>query len=467
MVNKWPLLLVLLLTAPLFFASANATDLILSNKVINHEVNYDGHAKYTVSVTNTQDIADSICLTTPTWGMAVLSDNIVAMPAHGTSSISVTMTPPMDVYVGQYAIELTAKSCSTPTIAGTTLLKISVMTELPHIEPSVDLPVGLRPHEYTMNLIAKNVGSEKVGNLRGTVSSDLFDTQSFDIGEIPAQEAKVALQSKVNVRPTSEVGIHNIIIDIYQGEKLIKSAIKRVQILGSEQVTADVAVKRGVLGKSYLIKLTNTGNLAVDDSYFVKLPTWTKLFISTSPKATSSKAYGGYEISWHYSLKPAESLVVKYTFSYIPLLIILIILCAFGYVFYTQGAKEITARKSIIKEGKDLKVKITIKNTGQRQIMHVTLADLIPAPLKLVKSFGTANPTIIKREHGGAKVIWKFDVIYPNEERILVYSLKSTLGFVGEAVLPGAEVKYKTKSGKQVSYCSNMTTVKGKVSVAD
>ncbi|HIH14365.1 MAG TPA: hypothetical protein HA224_03870 [Nanoarchaeota archaeon] len=467
MVSKWPLLLILIITAPLLFASANATDLILTNKVITNEVNYDGRAKYTVSVTNTQDIADDICLTTPTWGMAVLSDNIITMPAHSTSAISVTMTPPMDVYIGQYAIELTAKSCKDPTVAGTTLMKISVMTELPHIEPSVDLPIGLRPHEYTMNLIAKNVGSEKVGNLRGTVSSDLFDTQSFDIGEIPAQEAKVALQSKVNIWPTSEVGIHNIIINIYQGEKLIKSSIKRVQILGSEQVTADTIVKQGIFGKSYVIKLTNTGNLAVDDSYFVKLPTWTRLFISTSPKAISSKAYGGYEISWHYSLKPAESLIVKYTFSYVPLFIILIILCALGYVFYTQGAKEITARKSVIKDGKDLKVKIAIKNTGQRQITNVTLADLIPAPLKLVKSFGTANPTIIKREHGGAKVIWKFDVIYPNEERVLVYSLKSTLGFVGEAVLPSAEVKYKAKAGQQVINYSNTASVKGKVSVSD
>ncbi len=463
MVNKWPLLLVFLL----LFASASAADLTINYKPLKDTVAYNEAAKYTVSITNNQDKADSICITTPTWGTAAVSDPILNLAAHSTGTVSLSMTPPSDVYIGKYAIEFAAKSCYKYEITDTALLRITVTSELPHVEPSLDLPTGLRPHEYTMNIIAKNIGSEKVDGLRGTVSSDLFESQAFNIGSIDAQEARVALQTKVNINPKASIGFHNVIISIYQGDKIIKQSFKRVEILSDENVAVAKSMANKIIAKTYEFTLTNKGNLAVEDFYSVSLPAWEKLFVSTSPKASVSKSGSQAKFTWVYSLQPGESTTIKYTFSYLPVIVLLVIFAAIALVMAGQYQKEFEIKKTVVKEGSNLRVKVSIKNISSNHITGVTVSDFVPMPLKLVKDFGTLNPTAIKRERGAMRVVWKFDAVYPNEERLLVYGLKTTLGFVGEATLPAAELKFKTKEGRQKAYSSNTAAIKGKVSVGE
>lgn len=462
MINRWPLILLLLL----IFAPASATDLSLTYKAIKDNVAYNEAAKYTITVTNNQNKEDRICLKTPDWGTAIFSDYIISLAAKSSGKVQLSITPPADVYIGQYAIEVSARSCDTPSVSGSVLLKVNVNSELPHIEPTVDLPQGLRPHEYTMNVIVKNAGASKVGNLRGVVGSDLFAEQSFDIGSLDAQQTKVALQTKVDINPKATIGPHIVYVTIYQDDKIIKKYSKKVDIVSEENIFVQKVLKKGIISKTYIITLENKGNLAVDDFYIEKIPSWKRLFLSTNPKADIDKVGKESRITWFYSLAPTEKTSVTYTVSYLPILIILIILGVVAYGLSGRYTREFVLKKSIVKEGKDLKVKVSVKNVSSKQITNVTVSDFIPTPLKLVKEFGTLNPNVIKKEDGAVKVIWKFDVIYPNEERLLVYGLKTALGIVGTASLPAAELRFK-KEDKQKAFYSNTVAIKGKVSVAE
>jgi len=463
MVRRWLLVLAFLFA----FVPASAADISLDYTAVNDNVAYNGAAKYAVTVTNNQDVADNICLKTPDWGTAVFSDYIIGLAAHSSSKVTLQITPPADVYIGQYAIEVVARSCTKPEISNSILFKVTVNSELPHIQPVIDLPHGLRPHEYDMNLILKNAGSDKVENLHGTVYSDLFGEKDFAVESVEGQGAKVALKARISIGSNAAIGPHLVYVDIYQGDKLIKKYSTRVEVVSEANVVPTIAVKKGIISKKYSITLENTGNLAVDDSYAVRLPSWTRFFLSTQPKASIVKnaITGGFAAVWVYSLQPAEKIVVTYTVSYLPLLILLIVFGVAAYGVLAQFGNEFVVRKTVVKEGGALKVKISVKNISQKQIMGVTVSDAVPAPLRLIKDFGTANPTVIKKEDGVVKTVWKFDVIYPNEERLLVYGLKTSLGFVGNATLPAVELKFK-KDGRQRIIKSNAAAVKGKVTVS-
>jgi len=463
MARRWLLVLAFLFV----LAPASAAGLSVSYTPINDNVAYNGAAKYIITVTNNQKEADSICLKTPDWGTAIYDNYILGAAASSSVSTTLTMTPPSDVYVGQYAIEVIARSCTKPEASGSVLLKVNVNSELPHIEPVVDLPQGLRPHEYVMNIILKNNGKDSVDNLRGTVYSDLFGEKTFTADSVEALGAKVVLQAKVTIDPKATIGKHRVYITIYQGDKIIKRYTKNVEIVSEENIAVSKNMRRGIISKTYEVKLTNVGNLAVDDFYIETLPSWTRFFLSTEPKATVNKIKGdGVTASWYYSLAPAEEATIIYTVSYLPFIILLIIFGVVAYGVSRQFGKEFVIKKSVVKEGGAMKIKVSIKNVSDKQIMGVTVSDSVPTPLRLVKDFGTANPTVIKKEDGIIRVIWKFDVIYPNEERLLVYGLKTALSFVGEASLPPAELKFK-KEGKQRAIQSNTVSVKGHVSVSE
>ncbi len=466
MVRHWLLVLAFLFA----FVPASAADISLDYTAANNNVAYNEAAKYTITVTNNQNEADSICLKTPDWGTAVFSDYIVGLAAKSSGKVTLQITPPSDVYIGQYAIEVAARSCTKPEISNSVLLKVTVNSELPHIQPVVDLPHGLRPHEYDMNLILKNAGSDKVDNLRGTVYSDLFGEKEFAVESVDGQGAKVALRARVSISSKAKIGPHLVYVDVYQGDKLIKKHTERVEIVSEENIVPEVSVRKGIISKTYKIVLENKGNLAVDDYYFVSLPGWTRFFLSTQPKASVSKnlAEGsGIIVLWVYSLGPAEKTTVAYTISYLPILILLIVLGVAGYSVFGKFRNEFVVTKSVVKEGAELKVKIAVKNKSDKQITGITISDYVPTPLRLVKNFGTLNPTAIKKESGAVKVTWRFDVVYPNEERLLVYGLKTSLGFVGNATLPAAELKFKSKEGRQRTMRSNTAAVKGKVSVSE
>src|SRR3989338_4898722 len=145
---------------------------------------YNEQARFSVSVTNNQPVADSICLVTPSWGTARFDNDQLFLGARGTASTALKLTPPSDVVIGTYAVEISARSCTKPRVQATALAKIVVTSELPHITSSIDLSADVATGTYDLNVVVKNSGTNTVSGLSGEVSSDLFETKKFDVGSV-------------------------------------------------------------------------------------------------------------------------------------------------------------------------------------------------------------------------------------------------------------------------------------------
>ena len=144
----------------------------------------------------------------------------------------------------------------------------------------------------------------------------------------------------------------------------------------------------------------------------------------------------------------------------------IVVILIIAYLLLTYYGKEIVVSKSVSKSAKSLRVKLSVKNTTNQMLQNVTVTDFVPTPLKVLKEFEMAEPEAIKREHGHVKLVWKLDNLYPNEERVFIYSLKSSLSIFGSLALPQAIARVKV-SGKQKSYSSGSVGIAGKLSVSE
>ncbi|MBI4095847.1 MAG: hypothetical protein HY438_03245 [DPANN group archaeon] len=467
---RWPHIIVFcLLLFALGLPIAHAgSDVVMTQSALIGSVAYTDSAKYSVTVGNNQAKFDRFCLSAPGWGTASFDNYILDIPANSARSAELRITPPSDVYAGTYAIEVTAKACDNPKVQTSVLVKITVLTEPPHIDSSIDLESKIKPGDYKINLIVKNSGKDEAVGLTGKLSSDLFQPVDFTIGKLASGEAKLVLQKDITINSDVKPGNYKNVVSIYSAGNLVSQQSKRFQVLSSENVVSKTDTSGAFLGTKYTITLTNKGNVDAVGTHTVLLPSWQRAFFFSNPNAEKlSGDGGGFVAGWQYSLSPGQSTTMVYTISYMWLAAVLILLIAGIYTLSKYYGAEFSITKSVIKGPKSLKVKLVVKSMAGKQVPNVTVTDVIATPLKPGSDYGTMNPSVIKKEGGHVRLSWKFDVLYPGEERVLTYDLRTSLSIVGEIRLPAAHVKFKTENGKAKAVASNTVSVLGKISTKE
>ena len=466
MANSKNLILIIFSLLLLPLPALASSELSMSAVTNIGNIAYNEQARFSISVTNNQPVADSICLVTPSWGTARFDNDQLFLGARGTASTALKLTPPSDVVIGTYAVEISARSCTKPRVQATALAKIVVTSELPHITSSIDLSAQVAPGTYDLNVVVKNSGTNTVSGLSGEVSSDLFETKKFDVGSVQYADARAAYHDKLTISRTVSVGRHSIVVDIYQAGKLLNTYVKRFEVVANSDIQASETVDKNFLRTKHAIVFENIGNQQAAREYSIEFPTGQRPFFFAKPKATIERTNGVSMASWQLNLAPGEKATVTYSISYLPLALVLLVILIMVYWFMTYYSKEFAVSKSISKNGGALRVKISVRNNTRETLHDVTITDSVPAPLKVLKEFDAAEPDAIKREHRHIRLVWKLDNVYPNEERVFIYSLKSSLGIFGSLSLPPVIIRAKI-AGKQKSYRSGSVGIAGKLSVSE
>ncbi len=466
---RWPLVFisVFLLLAVGFGVAHASNEVVITQETINGAIPYTGSAKYIVTVGNNQNKLDSFCLSAPGWGTSSFDNYMLDIPANSAKSAELRITPPADIYAGTYAIEVTAKACHNQMVQASALVKITITTEPAHIDSSIDLASQVKPGDYKINLIVKNTGKDDVTGMTGKLTSDLFQPVDFAIGSLTPGEAKLVLQKDITISSDVKPGTYKNVVSIYHAGMLISQQSKRFQVLSAENVVPIVDMSGAFLGKRYTILLTNKGNVDAIGTHTVPLSSGQRLFFSSNPKATIIAGESNLLASWQYALAPGQSTSYSYTISYAWLAAVIILVLIGLYATSKLYGSEFSITKSVVKGPKSLKVKLVVKSLASKQIQDVTVTDTVMSPLKPGKDYGTIVPSVIKKEGGRARLSWKFAALYPGEERIMTYELRSSLGIVGQIVLPAAHVRFKDEKGRAKAVLSNTTSVIGKISAGE
>ncbi len=268
-------------------------------------------------------------------------------------------------------------------------------------------------------------------------------TRSVDLRMAPpmnSMEGTYAIYIKA--QDTSDQANSNFNYVQVKINEVINDAVKEISI--SEEVTD------GWLVDTYKFTIENTGTLPYEGSqvdYFSEL----EYLLLDSTNNHGVENYGSdKKVTWDYLLEPRDSIQIAYTVSFVPILISGILLTsaiiAFLYFYLNRFNLTKTARR-----GKEtISIKLGVSNKTNSEQETVRIEDFIPKPLKLVRQFGTAVPSQIISTKSGTRLIWKFDSLAPQEERMLSYELKSELHVIGKLQLPQAKLTQK-KGGKLLS----------------
>ena len=436
-------------------------ELSVSITPVDSVIDWNSTAQYTVTV---DGAADAVRLRPATfeWGTIRFEDYI--LPSSGSTTAYVQ--PPRDVLIGNYAIEILALSYANPDIRASELLKLTITSELPHVEPSWNIVSEIEPGKTNVSLILKNTGTTAVSGITAKLTSPLLkEPVEFNVGDMARGEAKLAWNTVLDIPLNTLADSYDFKLSVFKDGNYVMEYAKPINILEKESVEVNVFKDPKFLGKTYTVIIENVGNTFADDYYTIEVPGWQRFFIEGKVKpAITLTAEGKAQAAWPYALAIGSSTTLVYTITFMPLLAILIAVLLLLYAVFWYFGQGLSISKELLHADRALKVKLHIKNNSTKPQRNVIVEDNIPTPLTLSREFATMHPTVIKKTEGAVKLQWKFDVIWPHEEKILTYNLKSALAVSGTILLPAARIKKKGDPGETPKmFISNRVAVKGKI----
>jgi len=261
-------------------------------------------------------------------------------------------------------------------------------------------------------------------------------TRSVDLRMAPPMDSVVGTYAiYIKAQSTQDSDISNFNYVQVHINEVIEDELAKISI--SEEVID------GWIVDSYSFNIENTGSVEYSGNqvdYFSEL----EFLLLDSLNSHEVEDYGDdKKVSWSYTLAPGESVVISYSVSYLPLLIsgTLLIGAILAFLYFYLNRFNLT--KSARRGKETISIKLGVSNKTNSEQENVRVEDFIPKPLKLVKNFGTAVPSQIISTKSGTKLVWKFDSVAPQEERMLSYELKSELHVIGKLQLPQAKLIQK------------------------
>lgn len=228
-----------------------------------------------------------------------------------------------------------------------------------------------------------------------------------------------------------------------------------------DKVDISKEFKKGFLSETYTVYIHNIGRTIVTNKYSVEQEDFASYFTAYNPDYTSAE---GKAYTWDYTLSPGETFVISYTTSYQSLLGVAVLFIIALLLLARYYATDFRLEKKIYLDGKAgepraVRVKLSVQNLSNKEQSGIVVADIIPAPLKLTKEFGTLKPDIIERAGHNLRIIWKLDKLAPKESRVLSYQMKSRIRILGRISLPPAMLSYK-KGKKSAKMFSDISAAK-------
>ncbi|MBD3262759.1 hypothetical protein GF374_00060 [Candidatus Woesearchaeota archaeon] len=468
---KWLLVISIVLLAILAPVSA-ADDIVVTTEAVKDKIPYDGTLRYVITITNNQDYADKFLFSsTPSQlGQSTLwsfKPQTVSVPSGGSEDVVFDLTPPKDIRVGTYGLDIIVYSSTDTSIKGYSSIRFEITSEYPHLEATIEMPGELYPGTLPVSVIIENDGAKTQDNLTAVFESELFGAYDLEIGSLNPGETRLVLNEEVEIPTSTEPGYYTSKVVFYKNGEFVDETEKDITVFGKGNLAVSHDIKKGILTNKYSVTLTNVGNAESNEKWNADFASWKRILVKSNPEQLDVIVTDGTAtFEWPIILQPGESTTINYQISYSPILATILALLFFVYVVYWYFGEAFSLKKEARKTKGHIEVKLLIKNKTPEIQHNIIIEDMVPTPLKLVKEFGTKTPTAIKKLKSGTKMSWKFRHLGPFEEVILTYGIKSRLSVVGTLTLPAAVLKAKVGKSLKKFY-SNSFSLTGKVSVKE
>lgn len=323
------------------------------------------------------------------------------------------------------------------------------------IDPSKEIPISI---------LLNNQNIIEYPEIIITVESNLIkDVVKESLGK----REKKTISLVKSIDPQTPPQEDAIIVKLVSNNKTLHTEIKRIEVIGKEDISQDKKVEKRFLKKVEEITLVNNGNLLYERDYKVPISLINELFTSSNPKGGQFiKEDSGRYLSIPLKIEPGVKATLTITKNYISILAVILLAGVIILVYYLLRSPLIIAKKAAnisYKEGgvSELKVILTISNRGKGKLRNIEIVDKVPhiADLEKGLTIGTLHPSkILKHDNKGTIIKWVIDELEAGDERVISYKIKSHLSILGQFNLSPTIGKFQSH-GKEVVTHSNSLAV--------
>ncbi|MBI2549331.1 hypothetical protein HYW21_08330 [Candidatus Woesearchaeota archaeon] len=463
---------------------SSAQSFSIDHQATKNNIYQNETAEFLLTITNEDPDAEAFTLSftnDPRWSIQTwpLVDYIsgVTVLEGKTHQTRVMIRPTQTMPVGLYLLEVFLKSKETGEVVKDTL-DINIKSQegvikeyLPSVTLDIRMPDKVDPRdEFTVKVFLKNRNPLEIEEMTISVASPLF-TRERVVSLAPLEEKEEDFS--VELDPLEEPATYSL-----TSKLTILSANRTFTVEGTpvefeigtySTLDKDSVKEEGFLYTHETITIVNRGNYVKDavmkkETFFLKT-----LFTLATPDPVRVTEDGKKYLKWEISLQPDETFIIDITNDYRPLFylgIVFIVVVLLYFVLRSPVVVKKGITKKVRTEGgiSEIKVLLHVKNRTGKEVEYVKVIDRVPHLVEVGKEIqlGTIPPTSINRR-GGAKgtlLIWELESLEPYEERIITYTIHSTLSILGGFNLPSAIIKFR-KGRRQLIVKSNRYQLKG------
>ena len=437
-------------------------------------------AAFDVKITNNQSIYDNFRISSPDGPWSLSSDPLnhyftgIDIPSMSSETVRLIVAPLGNISSGRYKIELVVRSRIGNDTQGFPLY-VSIEPENPLIQEYltavhrlVEIPSVVIPDKNVavkINIVNRN--PKNISNISLVMSSRLNLNRTFSTSLEPLEQKHI--QELFSLDPMTLPQKDVLTVQFFVDGIALNPVVREPYEIGaySEIVKESSETSDFFLRFAEKATYNNVGN--VKNSKRIEIPTnkFESLFTKSTPDKVMISRNGHEYLIWELSLEPGERTTVTRTVSYLPLVIIVFVLLAGGFLYYLMRSPvHVIKRASVIHLSNggisELKVIVHLKNRSGEHFEKFTITDKIPiiADVKSDHDVGSIKPTSIFTHGSQTTVKWEIHNLEKSEERILSYKLKSKLPIFGDVVLPGVSVRFYSKKGVKLLTKSKYVTVK-------
>ncbi len=417
--------------------------------------------KATVYATVTSDMNDTFLIMPIRWSSWVFPSKYYIQINEGeTKKIPIDIVPFESINPGTYTVMINGYSVDKDEMFNGPVI---VTVEKPYSVKFGKMyitgkfvPLG----NATIKTTISNIGTKTISNLVIEKyiykNNDLLNKSSETISINPGNEKDISFT--INI-PEGDHGSYEIYLIAKRDEVMDKVSnsfnIENVAILKESKRPLNI-----IFTKGEVIKVTNLGNVDKTYTYKIKVSNFDKNSLSTNG------ALNGNEIDWSVDVKPGETKEIYYKVSYLPYLLLIVVLIFAGWLAFFKS-KSLKIHKKIVKKDGSISILIEIENSTGKELKSVVIEDsVIPIFKILPHEYGPLFK--VKKKKDRFVISWNIPSLHPGEQRILSYDIHEVIGVNGNIEFGPAKITYKV-NGRGYKVFSNPGSVEmgNKLDVAE
>ncbi len=215
------------------------------------------------------------------------------------------------------------------------------------------------------------------------------------------------------------------------------------QVGGFAEYDIKPSVKQSILGKIITVSVTNTGTAIGTTNASISIVPLERIFRYQSD---GNITYKDGSLIFIATVLPGQTKELVYRVTYIPLLASPFVLL-FAFFLFRHLNRKVEVRRIIVNSSVSdddfmFKIMIKIRNISNDKIKDIRVKEKLLPFAKKVGNYGTLSPKMIK-DSTGKKLLWEIDELQSGDEAVITYGIKTSVGILGNIILPPTFVRFK------------------------